>query len=97
MLQHHFLMGTVVFCAEESHVWTTVGADGRSLNAGVVELGAEDREDELIVEVHNEQDCVARGSIPMVDLWQVGHSCLLYSGVDRATSLNMGSLCMPCT
>lgn len=58
----------------ENCTWTSIGADGRGLNADVLELGADDREEELMIEVHNADGVVARGSIPMVDLWQVKRS-----------------------
>ncbi len=60
----------VVYAADQC-TWTTVGPDGRGLNADVLELGADDREEELVVEVHNAEGLVASGTVPMVDLWQV--------------------------
>lgn len=71
LLRDGHLFATATPASAEQCTWTTVGPDGRGLNADVLELGADDREEELVVEVHNADGMVARGTVPMVDLWQV--------------------------
>ena len=57
-------------CAEEG-VWTVMSEDGRGGMSDAVAMGADEAADQLDVEVHSGDGLVARGSVPVADLWTV--------------------------
>ena len=57
--------------AEEAAAWTVVQAGGRGKSGDQVELGQEEVDEELLVEVHNYQEPVAQGVVRAADLLQV--------------------------
>lgn len=59
--------------AEEAAAWTVVQAGGRGKSGDQVELGQEEVDEELLVEVHNCQEPVAQGVVRAADLLQVQH------------------------
>jgi len=64
------------FDAEEAAAWTVVQPSGRGKSGDQVELGQEEVNEELLVEVHNYQEPVAQGVVRAADLLQVLPSCL---------------------
>ena len=57
-------------CAEEG-MWTVMSEDGRGGMSDAVAMGADEAGDQLDVEVHSGDGLVARGSVPVADLWTV--------------------------
>lgn len=74
MKQH---LGHMWWHAEEAAAWTVVQAGGRGKSGDQVELGQEEVDEELLVEIHNYQEPVAQGVVRATDLLQVLHlDCL---------------------
>lgn len=70
-------LGDMWWRAEEAAAWTVVQAGGRGKSGDQVELGQEEVDEELLVEVHNYQEPVAQGIVKAADLLQVLHlDCL---------------------
>jgi len=63
--------GQCVCDAEEAAAWTVVQPSGRGKSGDQVELGQEEVNEELLVEVHNYQEPVAQGLVRAADLLQV--------------------------
>ncbi len=61
----------IVCDAEEAAAWTMVQPSGRGKSGDQVELGQEEVNEELLVEVHNYQEPVAQGVVRAADLLQV--------------------------
>ncbi|KAL3142941.1 hypothetical protein ABBQ38_003227 [Trebouxia sp. C0009 RCD-2024] len=59
---------------EEAAAWTVVQAGGRGKSGDQVELGQEEVDEELLVEVHNCQEPVAQGVVRAADLLQAAHN-----------------------
>ena len=55
----------------EDGVWTVMGEDGRGGMSDAVAMGADELSGLLDVEVHSGDGLVARGSVPVADLWTV--------------------------
>ena len=70
MKQH---LGHMWWHAEEAAAWTVVQAGGRGKSGDQVELGQEEVDEELLVEIHNYQEPVAQGVVRATDLLQVLH------------------------
>ena len=66
---------------EEAAAWTVVQAGGRGKSGDQVELGQEEVDEELLVEVHNYQEPVAQGVVRAADLLQVQHLQCLHLAV----------------
>lgn len=73
--------------AEEAAAWTVVQPGGRGKNGDQVELGQEEVNEELLVEVHNYQQPVAQGVVRAADLLQVLHFRLSMPAVMFHTSI----------
>ena len=75
--------------AEEAAAWTVVQPGGRGKNGDQVELGQEEVNEELLVEVHNYQQPVAQGVVRAADLLQVLPFCLCMPAVMFHTSISL--------
>ena len=73
--------------AEEAAAWTVVQPSGRGKSGDQVELGQEEVNEELLVEVHNYQQPVAQGVVRTADLLQVLPFCLCMPAVMFHTSI----------
>ena len=71
----------IVCDAEEAAAWTVVQPSGRGKSGDQVELGQEEVNEELLVEVHNYQEPVAQGLVRAADLLQVLPFCLCMPAV----------------
>ena len=60
-----------VVSAEEAGAWTVIQASGRGKGGDQVELGQDELNEELLVEVHNYQEPIAQGVVLAADLLQV--------------------------
>ena len=56
---------------EEAGAWTVVQPSGRGKNGDQVELGQDELNEELLVEVHNFQEPLAQGVVRASELLQV--------------------------
>ena len=64
-----------------------VQAGGRGKSGDQVELGQEEVDEELLVEVHNYQEPVAQGVVRATDLLQVLHlNCLILPVLESCTA-----------
>ena len=72
--------------AEEAAAWTVVQPGGKGKNGDQVELGQEEVNEELLVEVHNYQQPVAQGVVRAADLLQVLPFCFCMPAVLFHTS-----------
>lgn len=73
--------------AEEAAAWTAVQAGGRGKSGDQIELGQEELDEELLVEVHNYQEPVAQGVVRAADLLQVLHlHCLILAVLKSCTT-----------
>ena len=66
-----------MICAEEAGAWTVVQPSGRGKNGDQVELGQDELNEELLVEVHNFQEPLAQGVVRASELLQVTPTDLL--------------------
>ena len=76
-------------CAEEAGAWTVVQASGRGKNGDQVELGQDELNEELLVEVHNFQEPIAQGVVRAADLLQVSRSLHNSSSMSKQQSLHL--------
>jgi len=77
----------IVCDAEEAAAWTVVQPSGRGKSGDQVELGQEEVNEELLVEVHNYQEPVAQGVVRAADLLQVLPFCLCMPAVIFCTGI----------
>lgn len=76
-IHKHALSPRCLLIAEEAGAWTVVQPSGRGKNGDQVELGQDELNEELLVEVHNYQEPIAQGVVRAADLLQVSPLCHL--------------------
>ena len=52
-------------------MWTPIADDGRAVAKQPVELGQEDREDDIKIELHTDVGCIASAVAKIADIWAV--------------------------
>ena len=73
-------MGDVPACDMRAHgtgeaMWTPIADDGRAVARQPVELGQDDREDDMTVELHTDVGCIASAVAKIADIWAVSIGC----------------------
>lgn len=56
-------------------MWTPITDDGRAVAQQPVELSQDDREDEMMVELHTDVGCIASAVARIADIWAVSIQC----------------------
>ena len=62
-------------CRTGEAMWTPITDDGRAVAQQPVELSQEDREDEMMVELHTDVGCIASAVARIADIWAVSIQC----------------------
>ena len=74
------MVGDTSACAELAWstgeaMWTPITDDGRAVAKQPVELSQDDREDEMMVELHTDVGCIASAVAKIGDIWAVSIGC----------------------